>query len=531
MRVACVQMEAYDLEDAEAGLRRALELVDEAAGDGADLVVLPECSYPAYFVRGKEEYRAASLRSWGSVTGLLGAKAREHRCHLVAGLVRPLPESDWLSNDAVIFGPTGEMIGSTAKSFLWQFDRHWFRKGCDYPVFDTPVGRIGLMICADGRMPEIARLLALRGAQVIVDSTALVTGGGDRATLTSTQIEYILPVRAIENGVWIVVANKCGLEADTILYCGRSCVIDPSGRKVVVGSSDAEEIIFSDIHLSEGPRLPVRRRPAAYRVITEPVSGQPVVPRLREAVVPEDTVTQVAVVQLEERSPSSEYLAGVERLATSLASQDAELIVLPGVVPSEIEGDPAECDRVRSHMAELSARFGVGLALTVTEYEGEKRFRTCFLWDSGELVGRYRKVHQDDGNLIAGDDLAVFDTRFGRLGIMLDDEGLLPEVPRCLMLKGADVIVWPAQSSEWPLRAVARARAEVNKVYVALATPVGGGSSIVDPGGRVAAAGLPDVAHAISAPVVWARCRYKAMAPGTDVVRDREPQTYGGLSD
>jgi len=529
VKVACVQINGYDLENAEAGLQRAVAMIDEAAVAAANLIVLPECSYPAYFLRGKDDYSRASLRPWNNVVALLGSKAREYNCHIVVGLVQPDEERGGLWNAAILFGPDGSILGSAAKSFLWHFDRHWYLRGTEYPVFDTSIGRIGLMICADGRMPEITRALVLQGAQVIVDPTALVTGGGNRATLSNPQIEYMLPVRALENGVWIVVANKVGLEADTILYCGRSCVIDPSGEKVAMGSTDSEEVIFYDIPLSSVSHVPVNRCPAAYRMIVEPPESQPVVHLLWESVVPEETVVRMAALQLGDRTSAEGYLIRVGELLDTLSRQDVQFVVLPGAVPEEADGDATQSYETLARLAELSARFRCGMAAALTEYEGSSRYRTCFVWDGGELLGKYRKVHQADEGYTAGDGLCLLETRFGRLGIMLDEEALVPEVPRCLMLKGADTILWPARSSRWPLRMLARARADENKVFVVLATPVGGGAAIVNPGGVMMAAGLLDVEQAIAAQVAWVHSRYKEMAPSTHVVWGRIPGAYRGL--
>ena len=102
----------------------------------------------------------------------------------------------------------------------------------------------------------------------------------------------------------------------------------------------------------------------------------------------------------------------------------------------------------------------------------------------------------------------------------------MPEMPRCLMLNGADTILWPARSSQWPLRMLARARADENKVHVVLATPVGGGAVLVNPSGIMMAAGLPDVEQAIAAQVAWVGSRYKEMAPSTSVVWGRVPGAY-----
>lgn len=528
MRVACLQMAAYDLAQAEAALARALAMIDEAAAGGADLIVLPECAYPAYFLRGRDDYARAKLRSWDELVALFGAKAREHRCHIVLGAAQPAPGNAGLWNAAVLFGPSGQMLGATAKSFLWHFDRHWFRPGTQYPVFDTPLGRLGMLICADGRMPEIARSLALQGAQVVIDATAWVTGGGERQTLTSPQSDYMIPTRALENGVWVVAASRVGLEAGSILYCGRSGVIDPWGKRVAMASPDREEVVFSDIDPAQAPGIPVSRRPEVYGTLIVPVEQLPVTRLLGESVVPEAATVRVAALQLAGGRTVAAYLRRVEELVDALARQDTGLVVLPETVPMACEEDAASTAAAEACFAQLTQRLGCGLAATLVEHANGTRYRTCTVWDAGRAVARYRKVHPEAG-YSAGDDLPVFATRFGRLGIMLGEEGLVPEVPRSLMLQGADTILWPAGEMPYPLQTVARSRADENKVHVVLAAPVGHGTALVSPTGQVLAAALPDVEQAIGAQVVWALARCKEMAPGTHVVRGRKPEAYGRL--
>ena len=64
------------------------------------------------------------------------------------------------------------MLGQYSKSFLWHFDETWFDPGREFPTFDLAFGRAGIFVCADGRMPEIARLLGAGGSRLMVDSTA-----------------------------------------------------------------------------------------------------------------------------------------------------------------------------------------------------------------------------------------------------------------------------------------------------------------------------------------------------------------------
>ena len=97
-------------------------------------------------------------------------------------------------------------------------------------MFETDIGRIGILVCADGRLPEIARSLMLNGAQIILDLTAWVSGGRTQQDLSTPQVEFLMPTRAAENGVWIACCDKSGIEAESIVYAGRSCFINPRGR-------------------------------------------------------------------------------------------------------------------------------------------------------------------------------------------------------------------------------------------------------------------------------------------------------------
>lgn len=529
MRVACLQVKAYNLAEAEFALQRILQMVDEAARGGADLIVLPECAYPAYFVWGEREYAEAGVRPPDEIAAIFGGKAKEHRCHIVAGLVQPVEGARSLRNAAVLFAPDGSVLGSTTKSFLWQFDQTWFVAGSQYNVFDTALGRLGILICADGRVPEIARTMALQGAQMIVDCTAWVTSGWDRATLSTSQYEYLIPVRALENGVWIAAASRVGLEADSVLYCGHSCVVNPSGNVLVTASTDREEVIFCDVDLAAATGSPVRRRPEAYAAITQPTEDQTVALVLREKVIPEETVTRVCAFQLADYTSGDAYLRRVERLLDTVSRQDAQLVVLPGTMPHDADADASRSDATIARLGQLSERFNCGLAATLSEYDGGRTYRTSFLWDSGKLAGKYRKVHQEETGFAAGDEFAVFETPFGRVGIMLDEEGMLPEVARCLMLKGADTILWPARTSRWPLRMVARSRAEENKVHVVLAAPLGEGTALINPVGAIIVGALPNVEQAIAGQVMWMLSRYKEMAPRTNVLWGRKPEAYGAL--
>ena len=130
-----------------------------------------------------------------------------------------------------------------------------------------------MMVCADARLPEIARTYAVGGARLLIDPTAWVSTGRRRDTLSSIQVDALLPARAIENGVWIVAADKVGVEAGTLVYAGRSDVVNSRGEWVVQAPSTTPGIVVYELDLDEAsgppssvaqpstrtPRCPARR--------------------------------------------------------------------------------------------------------------------------------------------------------------------------------------------------------------------------------------------------------------------------------
>ncbi len=177
------------------------------------------------------------------------------------------------------------------------------------------------------------------------------------------------------------------------------------------------------------------------------------------------------------------------------------------------------------------------LGVTLLEKAAGARYRTFYLLDGGEVLLAHRQTHHGfhtpSAGLALGDEpCPVASTRVGNVGVLLCDEGFVPEVARSLMLRGAEVLLWPADAPPFDVWAVARSRADENRVYMAVATAptAGGGASVVvDPTGRVVASALAGREMACSAQVNRALSRWKDMAPATNVVLGRRPDTYGML--
>ncbi|GAC1567785.1 MAG: hypothetical protein NVS2B3_07860 [Vulcanimicrobiaceae bacterium] len=242
--VACVQPDAHDRAGFERAWPRILALVERAGSDGARLIVLPEGTVPGYVLGPEPLSNDAIARA----TDDLARFARTFGATIVCGVARA--DGGATYNAALAIGPDGTELGYAAKQFLWHFDRRWFAAGETLDPVETPFGRLGLLVCADGRIPSIAATLVERGARALVMPTAWVTSGRDPTLRENVQADLFANVRARENGVPFVVANKVGFERACVAYCGKSAIVDATGDFVARGSQDREEIVAGRIALA-----------------------------------------------------------------------------------------------------------------------------------------------------------------------------------------------------------------------------------------------------------------------------------------
>jgi predicted amidohydrolase len=242
IRIAALQLRAHDRNDYE-GLRDSLfERIDRAAHE-QDLLVLPEGTFPAYVLGdGSIDERLVV-----NVSAELSRIARAAACTIVAGAA--VRRGATLYNSAIVIDRDGGLAGSADKLFLWHFDRQWFAPGAAIAPVQTSLGKLGVLICADGRMPGIARALVDRGADLLVMPTAWVTSGRDPHMLENLQADLLGRIRAFENGVPFVAANKCGVERNMVAYCGKSQIVSASGEVVALASQTSEELISAQLEL------------------------------------------------------------------------------------------------------------------------------------------------------------------------------------------------------------------------------------------------------------------------------------------
>src|SRR5262245_29759081 len=538
------------LGDVEHNIALATDLVNEAVRQGAELVVLPECMNTGYLFDSPEHCRAlAEQVPDGPFVAAMAALARRHGIYIASGITEWDPQRQRLFNTGIMLDRKGEVAVHYHKQFLATHDQNWFafgERGC--PVVDTDLGRIGLLICFDGRIPEIARSLALQGAEVLVDMANF---------FAMDQAEMWGPARAYENGVWLVAATKAGYER-SIYYPGDSMVVDPKGRVVGRMPYDRHGVVVADVFPDAARAKPISaatgqfadRRPEACGVLAKAYQETPVSQVAHEPIVPARATSKVAAVQI--HVAENVAAADVFAMVDHAAKLGVKVITLPEYAligtwaPTGAQAEQAAAS-VASDAAAVSAiakRYGCIVALpTVIRDAGSLYVTTILIGPDGAEIGQYRKTHltaEEREWARSGDSYPVFETPFGRIGIMSGYDALFPETSRCLAAAAADIVLWPAAMREpFERELIAVPRAADNRVALVIAnrldSPYPGGSVVVPPGGfplwdmnQVAPRSFA-VGAVMPAFIDLAVCRQKQMIPKVDMFANRLTRTYGTL--
>lgn len=244
IKVAAIQIESH-IGDKDYNLKKMTEFIDKAAGQGANLLVLPELANTGYIFNSRAEaFSLAEPVPGGPTTELLIKKAKEKNIYIASGITEL--DGEVLFNSAVMVGPKG-YIGKYRKNHLWDEEKIFFEHGnLGFPVFDLPFGRVGIMICYDGWFPETTRILRLQGVDIVLNPTNWVYVPG-----VITEERPVSPdmhsAFAHANAMFIISADRIGLERGCT-FLGLSNIAGPSGT-IKRASWNKEEIIIAEINV------------------------------------------------------------------------------------------------------------------------------------------------------------------------------------------------------------------------------------------------------------------------------------------
>jgi N-carbamoylputrescine amidase len=255
-RVGLVQMSCST--DAKENLEKALVKIREAAAMGAQVICLQELFRSQYFCR----IESADLFDLaepipGESTEAIGKLAKELKVVVVSSLFEKRAQGLY-HNTAAILNADGELQGIYRKMHIpddpLYFEKFYFTPGdIGFKNFDTPFGRLGVLVCWDQWYPEGARLTAMQGASILFYPTAIGWHPHEKEQYGEAQLDAWRTIQrshAIANGIYVAAVNRIGFEGtpdNGLEFWGNSFLADPFGRVLQQASSDKEEILVGEI--------------------------------------------------------------------------------------------------------------------------------------------------------------------------------------------------------------------------------------------------------------------------------------------
>jgi deaminated glutathione amidase len=384
-----------------------------------------------------------------------------------------------VSGTNVLFDPAGNVIGLTDKQILMGNENNFLEKSTTIaPIFETEIGQVGMYACMDGVIPEVARALAVRKPQILLNS--LNSFAHDEASLH-------IPVRAAENKVFVVAANKVGslvpeemreavaarlkIDPSFLEGAGESQIVAPDGTVLAKAPMKGEAVVFADIDLSEadnklrpdGTNIMSTRRPELYAPLgLESASGgkKPGIESMFAG------AGQVAGQGKEAIDSALKMIAEGEKAGV-------KLIVLPELFHiTNLES--AEKESVEMIRALQSVLTDAYVATSIVEDGGH----VGVLFNKSDVVLRQPQLHKSGRHAWSklGDEVNVFDAEWGRVALVIGNDAIYPETFRLAALKDVEVLAVPTLILEkWEAELGFKERAAENRMNVIVASKTDSG--------------------------------------------------------
>jgi predicted amidohydrolase len=454
----------------EQNIPRIVDIVEEAAKADAKIIVLPETATSGYIYKDRKQFDPYLDTVPGKTTDALAKVSAKHGVYVTIGIAEIDRATGLAYNTGALVGPEG-YIGKYRKVGLNPDDQLWFTPGnLGYPVFDTAYGKLAMEICYDDSYWEIARTAAVKGAQILCFMSS-----SDRA-LKSEPSEWsnhstISAVQEINawNGVALIATDRNNSESNpttglTVYYGGIASIWSPLGKKIAqappskpdVPPSQPPFILYGEIDPVEFEN-PVQtsfseRRPelygdlAFYRAPFDPAASP--------------TRHDVSALAVQYTPTAGDRDANAAKIFAMVSKANwkkpGRLIVLPEYsftgVPATAEVAKILAETLKGPAAQnLSTLANQNAAHVVGSFieqaEGKLFVAAMLVGPDGKTLGTYRKTHLEESErawATAGDELAVFPTAIGRIGLLLGGDARFPEASGVLSVKRADIIAIPS---------------------------------------------------------------------------------------
>ena len=483
LRIAVLQAPAPDFGRAESAWAELLARIDDAAQDEPDLVVLPEASYPAWFLG--TAAGAAPVLPDSQVLGELAERARRHGIHLAAGLVLGRPGAPL--NAAVLLSPDGVELARASEAR----PAPWFTAGRGPAAATIAGASVALFAGADHLDPRWVEAIADAGTQLCIATGA--ARGWTSATQAGPALgdasDFAVPTRAAETGAWFVVAGRVGVEADSVGYAGGGGIASPREGWVARAPQDRPGIVLHACDVAPP-------RPGIASAANEPLQGL-------VALSGRGGLTRIAALALDPSPSVVDLMESVRASVRAAAALGAAFILLPDLTGA----DPRAVTRseVLPLIEEVSAETHTLVVAAAAERASGVLFRSVSVVEDGHLLSTYRQTVLHEADIQAGfqpgsgTSPIVRTDRAGILGLIAGRESLEPGAAAALRRGGAQIIAWCAGHADRDVTARAQTRAWEQRLPVAAAGGAEAGACIVAEGGTLLAItqpGTPMLTHA-----------------------------------
>ncbi len=242
----------------QSAIDKHLKLIEEAAAKDVKILCFQEIFNGPYFCSEQDPrwYDMAEPVPEGPTIKLMQEQAKKHKMVLVVPVYEEAVTGVYF-NTAAVIDADGTYLGKYRKTHIPHvntkdgygfFEKFYFKPGVNnpkWPVFETAYAKIGIFICYDRHFPECARMLGLKGAEILFNPSATVAGTSEYLW----KLEQ--PAQAVANGLFIGANNRIGLEAPWNMgeFYGQSYFVDPKGQMVAEGTRDEEGVVIGDLDL------------------------------------------------------------------------------------------------------------------------------------------------------------------------------------------------------------------------------------------------------------------------------------------
>ncbi|MBF0585341.1 carbon-nitrogen hydrolase [Prosthecochloris sp. N3] len=429
--------------DVAANRRELLNLNREAAGNGADIIVNTELGLTGYSFRSREDIAPLVEEYDGPVVQELSLIASRHGCYIVFGYAEKDAGTDIYYNAAAVIGPDGRLLFSYRKVTA---EVRWACAGSPGQpnTFDTPWGRIAVVICSDTYYGSLARMSALRGADLLLVPANWPSGSLDPRELWQ--------VRARENGVYLAACNRGGHDRTMSCEDAWSSVCSPDGEELFAASSCDSRVFSVHIPLENGMIPSKRARRLASRT---PARYAPMYLDMRYATdmtsycdLPEPGPLTVTCLPAD---PHDLFMQGrLDVLLDEHAGQRPDLLVLPA-------GETADREWAAGLLSGMASRLGVAVCSAIPGTDG-------FSMICAERSGRVHVVRE------GGPESVMIDLDKARIALAGREELYHPEYVTALAKQGCDLVVCSARSCNALDRSVLGSRS-IEQVALAVCSP------------------------------------------------------------